>query len=232
MIDHEDARLQLADLLVPGLADPTKTSALRAHVSVCPECRSELDDLRYVDGLVRASGPLPEPSEALEARIRDITGPVAEPRAAGLRQRFQSITTWRVATVGLAAATVAFAIAAFTGGSSDGFRPIESQTMLTADTWAGAKGTLVKGTVDGAPALRIELSDVKPPANGATYEVWIGPDPKQRISLGAIEPDASGKATVTVPVPSAADGFKRVWVTSEPADGDPKWTTDWIVRVA
>ncbi len=77
VIDHEDARLQLADLVLPGLGDPTRTAALRAHVAVCPDCRSELDDLRYVDGLVRASGPLPEPSAALEARIAAIAGPVA-----------------------------------------------------------------------------------------------------------------------------------------------------------
>jgi len=65
MIDHEDARLQLADLIIPGLADPTRLAALKAHVAVCPECRAELEDLRYVDGLVRSGGPLPEPSEAL-----------------------------------------------------------------------------------------------------------------------------------------------------------------------
>ena len=93
VIDHEDARLQLADLVVPGLADPTRTAALRAHVAVCADCRSELEDLRYVDGLVRASGPLPEPSAALEARIRAIAGSGA---AAARRPRsgstFQSIT--------------------------------------------------------------------------------------------------------------------------------------------
>ncbi len=232
MIEHEDARLQLADLILPGLGDPTRTSALRAHVAVCPDCRSELDDLRYVDGLVRASGPLPEPSAALEARIAAIAGPVPMQRGAGLRRHFQSITTWRVATVGLAAATVAFAIAAFTGDSADGFQPTQERAMTTSDKWAGATGTVVNGTVDGAPALRIELTDVKPPAHGGTYEVWIAQDPKARISLGTIEPDASGKATVTLPVPSAANGYTRVWVTSEPADGDPKWTTNWIVRAA
>ncbi len=89
------------------------------------------------------------------------------------------------------------------------------------------------GTVDGAPALRIELSDVQPPAGGVRRtRCGSREDPKARISLGTIEPDASGKATVTVPLPAAADGFKRVWVTSEPADGDPKWTTNWIVRAA
>ncbi len=232
MIDHEDARLQLADLVVPGLADPTRTAALRAHVAVCPDCRSELDDLRYVDGLVRAGGPLPEPSEALEARIREIAGPVPVQRAPGLRRRFQSVTTWRVATVGLAAATAAFAIAAVTGGSADAFQPTQQRAMATAPGWTGANGTLATGTLAGSPALRIDLRDVPPPPNGATYEVWIGQDPQTRISLGTIEPDASGRATVTVPLPAAASEYERVWVTSEPADGDPRWTSNWIVRVA
>lgn len=232
MIDHEDARLQLADLILPGLGDPTRTASLRAHVSVCPDCRSELDDLRYVDGLVRASGPMPEPSAALDARIAAITGSEPAARGAGWRRRFQSVTTWRVATAGLAVATAVLAVLAFTGDSSDAFQPTQERAMTTSDKWAGASGTVVNGTVDGAPALRIELSDVQPPAAGTTYEVWIAEDPKARISLGTIEPDASGKATVTVPLPAAADGFKRVWVTSEPADGDPKWTTNWIVRAA
>lgn len=232
MIDHEDARLQLADLIVSGLADPTRTAALRAHVAVCPDCRSELDDLRDVDGLVHAGGPLPEPSEALEARIREIAGPVPVHRAAGLRRRLDSITTWRVATICLAAATAALAIPVFTGGSSDAFRPLQQRAMTASPGWVGANGTVVKGTVGGAPALRIELHDVHPPTSGSTYQVWIARDPKARISLGAIEPDASGRATVTLPVPAAASNYERVWVTSEPADGDPKWTTNWIVRVA
>jgi len=68
MIDHEDARLQLADLLVPGLADPTRLAALKAHVAVCPECSAELEDLRYVDTLVRSSGPLPGTSASTRFR--------------------------------------------------------------------------------------------------------------------------------------------------------------------
>ena len=35
-----------------------------------------------------------------------------------------------------------------------------------------------------------------------------------------------------LPVPAAAKGYKRVWVTNEPPDGNPRWTTDWIVRVS
>jgi hypothetical protein len=234
MIDHEDARLRLADLIIPGLADPTRLSALKAHVTVCADCRAELEDLRYVDGLVRAGGPLPEPSEALEARIREITGTAPRGRMSGLRRRLQSITTWRVATIGLAFATAVSAVAAISRGTEGGpaFHPAHQQAMLTAAPYEGTIGTLATGTLNGAPALRIELSDVPRPKAGATYEVWIAQDPKTRISLGTIEPDTSGKATVVLPVPAAAKNYHRVWVTNEPADGNPRWTTDWIVRAS
>jgi anti-sigma-K factor RskA len=233
VIDHEDARLQLADLVVPGLADPTRTAALRAHVAVCADCRSELEDLRYVDGLVRAGGPLPEPSAELEARIREIAGPVPLRRAPTFRQHLQSIRVWRVAAIGFAVATVALAIAAITGGgSSDAFRPLQQRPLTASPGWPSAGGSVATGTLDGAPALRVVLSNVKPPAKGSAYEVWIAQTPQARISLGTIEPDASGHATVTLPVPAVASDYRRVWVTSEPADGDPKWTTNWIVRAS
>jgi anti-sigma-K factor RskA len=232
VIDHEDARLQLADLVVPGLADPTRTAALRAHVAVCADCRSELDDLRYVDGLVRAGGPLPEPSAELEARIREIAGPMPLRRAPTLRQHLQSIRVWRVAAVGFAAATAALAIAAITGGSSDTFRPLQQRPLTASPGWPSAAGTVATGTLDGAPALRLVLNNVEPPEKGSAYEVWIAQTPQARISLGTIEPDASGRATVTLPLPAVASDYRRVWVTNEPADGDPKWTTNWIVRAS
>jgi len=234
MIDHEDARLQLADLIIPGLADPTRLAALKAHVAVCPEFRAELEDLRYVDGLVRSGGPLPEPSEALEARIREITAPAPRRRRSGFRRRLQSITTWRVATIGLAFATAVSAVVAITregGGGGPAFHAAHSQTMTTAAPYDGTIGTLATGTLNGAPAVRIQLSDAPQPKPGATYEVWIAKDPKARISLGTIQPDSAGHASVVLPVPTAAEGYQRVWVTNEPPDGNPKWTTDWIVRV-
>jgi anti-sigma-K factor RskA len=233
VIDHEDARLQLADLVVPGLADPTRTAALRAHVAVCARCASELEDLRYVDGLVRAVGPLPEPSNQLEARIREIAGPLPLRRSPTFRQHLQSIRVWRVAAAGFAAATAALAIAALTGGgSSDSFRPIQQRPLVAAAAWPGVSGTVATGTVDGARALRIVLNNVRPPVNGAAYEVWVAQNPQARISLGTIEPDASGRATVTLPLPAVAADYRRVWVTNEPADGNPKWTTNWIVRAS
>ena len=35
MIEHDEARLLLADLIVPGLSDPGRSAAVRAHVAVC-----------------------------------------------------------------------------------------------------------------------------------------------------------------------------------------------------
>jgi anti-sigma-K factor RskA len=236
MIDHEDARLQLADLIVPGLADPTRSAALRAHVAVCPDCQAELADLRYVDGLVRSGGPLPEPSPALEARIQEITGtPRATGRAGALRRRARSITTWRVATIGLAFATAVAGVAAITregDGGGPAFRPAHQQAMTTAVPYEGTVGTLATGTLNGVPAVRIRLNHAPQPDTGSTFQVWIAQDPKDRIALGTIQPDGSGNASVVLPVPASAKGYRRVWVTNEPNDGNPKWTTDWIVKAS
>jgi hypothetical protein len=234
MIDHEDARLQLADLIVPGLADPTRSSALRAHVAVCADCQAELADLQYVDGLVRSGGPLPEPSAALEARILEIAGrPPAVGRGGALRRRARSITTWRVATIGLAFATAVSAVFAIThDGGGPAFRPTVEKPMLTAAPYEGTVGTLATGTLNGGPAVRIQLKDAPQPEGGSTFQVWIAQNPQARIALGTIQPDRSGNASVVLPVPASAKGYHRVWVTNEPADNNPKWTTDWIVRAS
>jgi anti-sigma-K factor RskA len=236
MIDHEDARLQLADLIVPGLADPTRTSALRAHVAVCRDCQAELHDLQYVDRLVRSGGPLPEPSEALEARILEITGASrATGRGGALRRRARSITTWRVATICLAFATALSAVVAISrdgDAGSPAFRAAHQQAMTTAAPYEGTVGTLATGTLNGDPAVRIRLNHAPQPDTGSTFQVWIAQDPKARIALGTIQPDRAGNATVVLPVPASATGYRRVWVTNEPADGNPKWTTDWIVKAS
>jgi hypothetical protein len=104
--------------------------------------------------------------------------------------------------------------------------------MLTAEPYEGTIGTLATGTMNGAPAVRIQLTDAPQPTKGSTYEVWIAQDPKARISLGTIQPDKAGNASVVLPVPASAEGYHRVWVTNEPADNNPKWTTDWIVRAS
>ena len=80
MIEHDEARLSLADLIVPGLADPTRSAALKAHVAVCQQCRAELLELRRLDALVRACGPMPQASPGLQARILQIPGPTAQRR--------------------------------------------------------------------------------------------------------------------------------------------------------
>src|SRR4029077_20425437 len=155
--------------------------------------------------LVRAGGPLPVPSEALEARIREITGTAPRSRRSGVRGRVQSITAWRIATIGLAFATAVTAVVAITRetGGGPAFRAAHEQAMLTAVPYEGTIGTLARGTLNGAPAVKIQLSDAPQPAPGAPFEVWIGRDPKARISLGTIEPDKAGKASVVLPVPAA-----------------------------
>ena len=82
------------------------------------------------------------------------------------------------------------------------------------------------------PAGSGAIRNSTPADSGSTFQVWIAKDPKDRIALGTIQPDGAGNATVVLPVPASANGYRRVWVTNEPSDGNPKWTTDWIVKAS
>jgi hypothetical protein len=104
--------------------------------------------------------------------------------------------------------------------------------MTTAAPYEGTVGTLATGTLNGVPAVRIRLNHAPQPDTGSTFQVWIAQDPKDRIALGTIQPNGAGDATVVLPVPASAKGYRRVWVTNEPNDGNPKWTTDWIVKAS
>lgn len=75
MIEHEDARLSLLDLVVPGLGEPTRTAGLRAHAAACDACQEELADLQRVHDMLWAAGTVPRPDDGLRRRVLAATVP-------------------------------------------------------------------------------------------------------------------------------------------------------------
>jgi anti-sigma-K factor RskA len=251
VIDHEDARLSLADLLLPGLADPTRSAAIRAHVAVCDDCRAELAELRRVDELLRASGPLPEPSAALEQRIRAIAGgePQEQPLAAatparppevaqrpiekrsrsGVSVLWRSVGAWRVAAVAAAAVAVGVVLATRAGG---GFSQQQSIALQAAPAWAaqGVRGDAQLGRQSGREVVRVRVSGLRQLADDGYYELWIARNPQDRVSLGAVQVSANGTLETTLPLPSLESGYKGVWLTAEPDDHTPAWSRNWVFK--
>jgi anti-sigma factor RsiW len=100
VIEHDAARLSLVDLVVPGLADPTRTVALRGHVAACEACQEELADLEHLHRALRTAGAAPRPPERLRRRVLAQARPEVPP----------DVRPWRIASVVLAALCVVFAL--------------------------------------------------------------------------------------------------------------------------
>ena len=199
MIDHDEARLSLADLLVPG---PGRADALggdpRAR-AVCDECRAELAELRRVDELLRAGGPLPEPSVELERRIRAIAGaeprgtepraaapcrarggsrPPADPRRASAAVRSRS----GGASARGASRPRPRRVAADRGvrvTRDGGFSQQQRIALQAAPGWT-VRGDATLGREDGRQVVRVRLSGLHRLADNGDYELWLARTPTDR----------------------------------------------------
>jgi anti-sigma factor RsiW len=100
VIEHEVARISLVDLVVPGLADPTRAASLRGHVATCEACREELTELEHLHRALRAAGSAPRPPERLRRRV------LANAR----RDVRPDARAWQIASIVLATLCVVFAL--------------------------------------------------------------------------------------------------------------------------
>ena len=77
--------------------------------------------------------------------------------------------------------------------------------------------------------MRISVRDLEPTPDGY-YQLWISRDPNHRIAIGAFQASADGTIEANAALPPLDEAWKAVWLTREPADGDPGWTQDWVVK--
>ncbi len=217
MIEHEEARLQLADLVVAGLADATRIDALRSHVAACAACRSELADLELLDQTIRDAGPVPAPSPDLSRRVLAI--------AAGhppVRTRMRRATAARA--IGALVGVVALVVLSLRVGG--GLQVSQTVRFAAGQGWHAA-GSVEYGKLDGVPTVHLHLSNL-PRLRSGYYEIWVARSPSERLSLGVYDASAAGTLDVTLPAPGGDEGYKGIWVTSEPEDNNPMWSNDTV----
>jgi anti-sigma-K factor RskA len=186
--------------------------------------------LDRVEQLLRASGPPPEPSAALRARLLEIPNqetPAATPGRSGWKRIWASLPAWRVASGALALAAVVLAVVALTSGSGSDVGG--TSVALEASSEYHARGEAVSLVSDGTRRIRVRIDGLPAVTGSGVYELWIARDRTHRVSIGIFRPDAKGSIDATVAVPNLGPRWRGIWLTHESGSGDPGWSHDWVV---
>jgi hypothetical protein len=198
------------------------------HVSACPVCAAQLQELREVVVMGKASGgpsSLVEPPQRVwEAVSAEIQEPVAEVVPIRTRRRW----------LGLAAAAVAGVVLG-AGVMSVADRPDEGRIVASAALKPMPDGPDRGATAEAevhqtAAGYAVTVSARDLPGAQGFYEVWLlDPENAGLIALGTLAP---GETTATFPVPDGVDlqTFTAVDISDEPLDGDPGHSTVTVLR--
>jgi anti-sigma-K factor RskA len=187
--------------------------------------------LDRVERLLRASGPPPEPSAALRARLLEIPKQEARPAPAaqrGWKRLWSSLPAWRLASGALALAAVVLAVVAVTRDS--GSASVSGQQIaLQASNEYNARGSAVSLVSNGTRRIRVRIDGLPATHGSQVYELWIAKDKKHRVSIGIFRPDAKGSIDATVAIPNLGPHWRGIWLTHEQGTGTPGWSHDWVV---
>jgi anti-sigma-K factor RskA len=185
--------------------------------------------LARVERMLRASGPAPEPSDELRARLLEIPRHESAPsRRSGLRGLWSSIQAWRLASSALALAAVVLAVVAVTSGAS-ATSVSGTPVALTSAPEYQASGDAVSMVSNGMRRIHVQIDGLPALRGDAVYELWIARDRTHRVALGVFRPSPSGAIDTTVTVPDLGPAWQGVWLTREQRTGAPGWSHDWVV---
>jgi hypothetical protein len=236
---HLNAELLAGHVL--GQADQLSPEQLQ-HLSSCPQCRTEVEELRHIVELSSGSAELAPrlvPADAIwrsiEAEIAadhlsgtvhaggltvpDEAAPQALEEGSPASQPQPSAPRWRV----LVAAAVGLILGV--GGTvlvnvvRNDEVEVVSATPLSALPGETGRGNAELVRDHGTTRLRVSVDGSAPPQE--FREVWlINTDGKRMYSLGVLPGGGNGSYPVPTLLGSSLDGFTIVDVSIEPYDGN------------
>jgi anti-sigma-K factor RskA len=220
-------RRSKAAAYVLGALAPEDEARARARERDDPAFAAEVVRLRAVatrlDGLGESAWDMPDPP------------PLAHRAAAATRRRSR-VLTLRPMQAALAATVLLIAGATggvlVNGGDEDTATPVARVVLARlGDAPAAARAEAVIAQ-DGTRTMTLDVSGLPPTRPGDFYEVWMLRSPAELVSVGTFRVDRGGRARVTFPVGADARRFPVVDVSREPADGDPRHSSDSVLRSA
>lgn len=221
---EEDLAAYLLDALTSAEA-----REFEAHLRVCASCQAEERWLRAAVEVLPSSVEQVEPPAPLRKRLMStVRAEAAADRGAerrGARGRRWSLLL-RPAT---ALAAVAIVVAGVTGyliADGDGTATTTVAARPT-DTGSAASGELVR--TDESTVLSVRGLPMQ--RSGRVYQVWLARENGTQIEPSSLfVVDRRGRGTVAIP--DELEGIEAVMVSTEPAGGSDKPTTEPVLRAS
>ena len=245
MSDPASPHVEVAAYLL-GKLEADEAAAFEVHLTGCPDCRRQLEELRSLPELLATATPavlLPDalrdrtlaavrqaaaradPAADAPAPAADAPAPAAAAPAPVGRRWWRR--RWLVVAVAAAALVAALAVpgALLLGGDGG---EVTRLTLVAAEGGGGRGQVTVTRTAAGR-SFDVRIRGLRPPPPGSLYELWaVHPqdtlERPQRVSLGTFTTGADGSAHLMAFTGAPADRFPVVGVTQEPVDGNPART--------
>lgn len=201
----EGFRAELGGYVLDGL-EPQERDAVRAHLATCERCRSEVDDLAELPGLLAEAWTAPQRAPAdLRARVLGQLG--------GRTRRIRRVPA-------LLAAALAV-VAALAGGAAvvvlDRPPPADAVLTLEEEPTGGPFGEAALTQVDAGVRIDLELAGMQEAGEGY-YHAWLHQG-DVRVSAGTFVGTMDGELAVQLLCGGLLEDYERLTVSWHPFDG-------------
>lgn len=219
---------------------------LRGHDSDSPD-RAEAEYLEPVIAMLREvpreawKAPTPpridlasvteRKADRPETRAGDRTDRTRRFRMPGIFAGWPGLVAGAAAAVALVAIGVVFGV--LLGGDRLGsdFSPSERVALagVAPEAPAGALGEVLVADSGGEP-IELDVSGLRPNAEGEYYEFWLLGAKGELVSLGSFRVDDSGESKVRLPLPVDPADYGYFDVSIEKEDGSPDHSGKSVLR--
>jgi len=214
---HEQYEESVGAYLLGALPE-LETEAFEKHLSSCPTCRRELDDLRVAaDALPRAVEPVAPPPELKKKLMATVWAEAEErqaapkPRRRPFLERLPRLTpAW---TAVAAACALAIGIGIGVGVANIGGGSAKTVAALVDHKQAPMGSASLHVPSGGAKGALLSVQGLPDPGAGKVYEVWVQRDGTMQPAGALFSVGTGGSGTAGIP--QSLEGAQAVAVTAE-----------------
>jgi anti-sigma-K factor RskA len=240
-MNYAEVHPNLAAFALGGL-EAEETAEIQRHLDFCPDCQSELEELRKVNRALDAAPPPAAPPAYLKgeilSRVRaeqlspsnkertEESSPVKEQRRSHRSSRFDRFKELRIVLPSAAAAAVVavMALGVFFGFLREEPPVATIQLIPTPQVAAGLKGywgvAEIRPQPSGNQQVELKLNNFEKPKPNSYYELWFVSGDKH-ISAGSFTSVGKGETRVLLNAPPEASRYQTLLITEEHVGKDP-----------